>query len=96
MAGIEWAVILVGVLFYLFHKTLYDVCTKFGPAKGMGEPPSGIGQDDHHMQCVQTHGHVPDVKHPVPPSGPDSMAGAGEVQSPPNGAMATSSGQRDL
>ncbi|KAF7188090.1 putative MFS-type transporter [Pseudocercospora fuligena] len=94
MAGIEWAVILVGVLFYLFHEQLYKVCTKFGPAQGMREPPSGIGQDDHQLQFVQTDDHVPDVEHPVPPSMTESMDGTGETESPPPSAMATHSGQR--
>ncbi|EME79871.1 uncharacterized protein MYCFIDRAFT_211892 [Pseudocercospora fijiensis CIRAD86] len=69
MSAIEWAVMLAGVLFYQFHDKFLDICEKFGPYKGMQEPPSGVGQDDHEMAFLQTVGRVPDVEssvqHPV-------------------------------
>lgn len=96
MAGIEWAVMLVGVLFYQFHKQLYDVCKKFGPFQNMPEPPSGIGHDDHQIQFVQTGGHVPDVEQPVQPSVAEPMDGTGDTRIPPDSAMATNSGRPEL
>ncbi|KXS93670.1 hypothetical protein AC578_9360 [Pseudocercospora eumusae] len=69
MAGIEWAVMLVGVLFYQFHDKFYGICRKFGPFKNRQDPPGLDGQDDHELGVLQTAGRASgaerSVQHPV-------------------------------